>query len=93
LDGGKERVSSVICLCAEFGAELVGGISIIEFSVCRKSGYEETLKRFGQGVVGIYSLVGGRVSLVFVMAFVDGLHEGELPSCRLHVGFPYAIED
>ena len=36
--------------------------------------------------------VRGRVILVFVMAFVDGMHEGELPVCRLHVGFPCAIE-
>jgi len=36
--------------------------------------------------------VRGRVILVFVMAFVDGMHGGELPVCRLHVGFPCAIE-
>ena len=93
LNGGKERVNSVMCLCAWFGAELVGGESVIKFSVCRKSGYVETFKKFCQGVVEIYSPVGGRVSLVFVMAFVDGLHVRELPICRLHVGFPYAIEE
>jgi len=71
---------------------LVGGEGIIEFSVCRESGYEETFKFFGKGVVNIYSSVGSRFSLVFVMAFVDGLHERELPVCGLHVGFPYAIE-
>jgi len=38
LDGGKERVNSVMCLCARFGAELVRGESVIEFSVCCKSG-------------------------------------------------------
>ena len=39
----------------------------------RESGYEKTFKEFGQGVIKIYSTVRGRVSLVFVMAFVDGL--------------------
>ena len=37
----------------------------------------------------IFAPVGGRVSFVFVMAFVDGLQEGELPIGRLHVKFPY----
>jgi len=41
----------------------------------------------------IHAPVSGRVSFVFVMAFIDGLHEGELPISRLHVGFPYAIEE
>jgi len=40
-----------------------------------------------------FAPVGGRVSFVFVMSFVDWLHEGELPISRLHVGFPYAIEE
>jgi len=53
---------------------------------------EETFKEFGQGVIEIYAPVGGRVSFVFVMAFVDWLHEGELPISRLHVGFPDVIE-
>ena len=79
MDDGKERENSVMCLCAYFSAELVGVESVSEFSVCRKSGYVETLKKFCQGVVEIYSPVGGRVILVFVMAFVDGLHVRELP--------------
>ena len=37
--------------------------------------------------------VGGRVSFVFVMAFIDELHEGDLPIGRLHVGFPYDFEE
>jgi len=78
-----------MCLCTWFGPELVEGENIIEFGMCLKSGYEETFKKFGQGVVEIYSPVEGRISLVFVMAFVDGLHEGELRVCRLHVGFPH----
>jgi len=40
-----------------------------------------------------FAPVGGRVSFVFVMSFVDWLHEGELPISRLHMGFPYAIEE
>ena len=40
-----------------------------------------------------YAPVGGRVGRVFVMAFIDGLHEGELPISWVHVGFPYAIEE
>ena len=80
-------------LVSGLGAKLVRGESVVDLSVCRKSGWEETLKKFGQGVVEIYAPVGGRVSFVFVMAFIDGLYEGELPICRLHVGFPYAIEE
>jgi len=41
----------------------------------------------------IFAPAGGRVSFVFVMAFIDGLHEGELPIGRLHVGSPYTIEE
>ena len=61
--------------------------------MCCKSGWEETLNFFGQGVFEIYDLVGGRVRFVFVMAFIDKLHEGELPLGRLHVGFPCAIQE
>ena len=66
LDGGNERVDSVMCLCARFGAKLVRGESVVGLGVCRKSGYEETFKEFGQGVIEIYAPVGGRVSLSFV---------------------------
>ena len=48
-------------------------------------------KSFGPSF--ICAPVGGRVSFVFVMSFVDSLHEGQLPISRLHVGFPYAIEE
>jgi len=41
----------------------------------------------------IFAPVGGRVSFVFVMAFIDGLHEGELPISRLHMGFSCDIEE
>jgi len=61
--------------------------------VCCKSGEEETFKEFGQDVIDIYAPVGGRVCFVFVMAFVDGLHERELPISRLLAGFPYTIEE
>jgi len=91
LDGGKERVNRVMCLCARFGDELARCESVIELSVCRKSGWEETFKKFGQGVIEIHSPVGGSVSPAFVIAFVDGLHEEDLPICRLHLGFPYGI--
>ena len=84
---GKERVNSVLCLCTRFGAELLGGENVIELNVCRKS----TFKKFGQGVIETQSPVGGRVRLVLVIAFIDWLHEGELPICRLNVGFPYGI--
>ena len=49
-------------------------VRVLPSSVCVvcQSGYEETLKKFGQGVIEIYAPVGGRVSFVFVMAFVDG---------------------
>ena len=40
----------------------------------------------------IYAPIEGRVGFVFVMAFMDGLHEGESPIGRLHVEFPYGIE-
>jgi len=58
------------------------------FCVRLELDYEKPLKRFGQGVIEIYFPARGRVSLVFVMAFVDGLHERELPVYRLHMGFP-----
>ena len=38
LDGGNERVDSVTCLCVRFGAKLVRGESVVDLSVCRKSG-------------------------------------------------------
>ena len=55
--GEDERAFSVLCLCASFGAELVGGESVIEsrVSVCRESGYERTFKEFGQGVIKSHS--------------------------------------
>ena len=93
LDAGNERVNSVMCLGARLGAKLVGGESVVDLSVCFKSGKEQTLKKFGQGVIEIHAPVGGRVSLVFVMAFIDELHEGDLPIGRLHVGFPYDFEE
>jgi len=93
LYGGDERVNSVMGLCAGFGAKLVRGESVVKLSVYCQSGSEETLKKLGKGVIDIYAPVGGRVGCVFVMAFIDGLHEGELPISWLHVGFPYAIEE
>jgi len=71
---------------------LVGGEGVIMFCVRRESGYEDTFKGFGQDTIEIYFPVRGRVSLVFVMPFVDGLNEGELPAFRLNVRFPQAIE-
>jgi len=70
-------------------------VKVLSSSVCHgcKSGWEETLEKFGQGVIVIYAPVGDRVNLVFVMAFINGLYEGELPIGRLHVGFPYASEE
>ena len=50
-------------------------------------------RRPSNSLAKVCSPVGGRVSFVFVMAFVDRLHEVELPICRLHVGFPYAIRE
>jgi len=38
LDDGNERVDSVMCLCARFGAKLVRGESVVGLGVCRKSG-------------------------------------------------------
>jgi len=38
LDGGNERVDSVMCLCARLGAKLVRGESVVDLSVCRQSG-------------------------------------------------------
>ena len=38
LDGGNERVDSVMWLCARFGAKLVRGESVVELSECCKSG-------------------------------------------------------
>jgi len=38
LDGGNERVDSVMCLCARFGAKLVRVESVVGLGVCRKSG-------------------------------------------------------
>ena len=46
-----------------------------------------------QSLIERYAPVGSRVSFVFVMAFVDGLHERELPISRLLAGFPYTIEE
>jgi len=37
IDGGNERVDSVMCLRASFGAKLVRGESVVKLSVCRKS--------------------------------------------------------
>jgi len=85
LDTGNERVNSVMCLGARLGAKLVRGESVFDLSVCRSSGEEQTLKFFCQGVIEIYTPVGGRVTFVFFMAFIDGLHEGDLPISRLHV--------
>ena len=82
-----------MCLCARFGAKLVRGENVVELSVCCKSSEEEPFKEFGQDVIEIYAPVGGRVCFVFVMAFVDVLHERELPISRLLAGFPYAIEE
>ena len=39
------------------------------------------------------SVVYTKQADIFVMAFIDGLHEKELPIGRLHVGFPYDIEE
>ena len=79
--------------CARFDTKLVSGESVVRLSVCHELGEEQTLKKFCQGVIEIYAPVGGRVSFVFVMVFIDGLHEEELPINRLHVGIPYAIEE
>ena len=38
LDGGNERVDSVMCLCARFGAKLVIGESVVGLGVCRNTG-------------------------------------------------------
>jgi len=78
--------------CARFDTKLVSGESVVRLSVCHELGEEQTLKKFCQGVIEIYAPVGGRVSFVFVMTFIDGLHEGDLPISRLHVGFPYDVE-
>ena len=88
MNGGEERVNSVMRLCAWFCPELVGGEGVVEFCVYCQSGNKQTFKQFVQGVIEIYSTVGGRVSLVFSMSFVDGLHERELPASRLNVRFP-----
>jgi len=93
LDGGNKRADGVVCLCARFGAKLVRGESVVGLGVCRNTGYQETFKEFGQGVIEIYAPVGGGVRFVFSMSFVDWLHEGELPIGRLHVGFPYTVEE
>ena len=53
----------------------------------RESSDEKTFKEVGQGVIAIHFPAGGRVSLVFVGAFLDGLHAGDLPICWLYVGF------
>jgi len=54
--------------------------------VRRESSDEKTFKEVGQGVIAIHFPAGGRVSLVFVGAFLDGLHAGDLPICWLYVG-------
>ena len=64
----------------------------MDFCVRRESSDEKTLKEVGQGVIAIHFPARGRVSLVLVMAFLDGLHAGDLPVCRLYVGFPHAIK-
>jgi len=38
VDGGNERVNSIMCLCARLGAKLVRGESVVDLSVCHKSG-------------------------------------------------------
>ena len=86
LYGGDERVNSVMGLCAGFGAKLVRGESVVGLGMRRNTG------GFGQGVIEVYAPVGGRVSFVFGMSFVDWLHEGELPVGRLYMGFPYTIK-
>ena len=38
LDGGNERVDSVMGLCARFGAKLVRSESVVGLGVCRNTG-------------------------------------------------------
>ena len=38
IDGGNERVDSVMCLCLRFGAKLVRGESFVGLDVCLNTG-------------------------------------------------------